>query len=166
MALNAQIALSILAHETSNGDLSRTLRATPANYAIALADGTGANQAQVVWSSSGTATTTNTDLNLSAIEDTRDGASVTVTFTAIKAVYVRNKSDSVALSIGGPTNVTSGIWFPAIPIQIQPGGCYFVSAPGADGISVNPAGPRIARLASVSGTAAYDVVFIGEGSVA
>jgi len=43
MALNAQITLSILAHETSSGDLSRTLRATPANYALSLGDGTGAN---------------------------------------------------------------------------------------------------------------------------
>ena len=86
MALNAQIALSILAHETSIGDLSRTLRATPANYALSLTDGTGANQAQVVWSDSRTATTSNDDLTLWNLSDTRDGASVTVAFTQIKLV--------------------------------------------------------------------------------
>lgn len=166
MALNAQIVLSILAHESSNGDISRTLRATPANYSVTLTDGTGANQAQVVWSSSASATTTPTDLELSSLADTRDGASVSVTFTAIKAVYVRNKSDSIALNIGGPAGPTSGAWFPAVPMSLQPGGCYLMSAPTASGIAVTPSGPRIARLAAASENASYDIVIIGEGSVA
>ena len=74
MALSAQINLLLMAHETSSGDLSRTLRATPASYSLAIADGTGDNQAQVVWSASRTATTSNDDLMLSALADTRDGA--------------------------------------------------------------------------------------------
>ena len=45
MALNAQIMLSILAHETSAGDMSKTLRATPATYSASLSDGTAAYQA-------------------------------------------------------------------------------------------------------------------------
>ena len=47
MALNSQINISLIAHETSSGDLSQTIRVTPASYAAALTTGTGANQAQV-----------------------------------------------------------------------------------------------------------------------
>ena len=54
MPLNAQVAVSIVAHETAAGDLSRQMRVTPATYAMLFTDGTGANQAQVVWSDSRT----------------------------------------------------------------------------------------------------------------
>ena len=40
MALNAQVNLSLLAHETASGDLSSTIRVTPASYAAAIGDGT------------------------------------------------------------------------------------------------------------------------------
>ena len=115
MALTAQIALSILAHETSSGDLSRTLRATPANYAIRLTDGTGANQAQVVWSDARTATTSNDDLTLWNLSDTRDGASVTVAFTQVKLVYVKNTSSTQVLRIGGASGVGA---FAGLPVTV------------------------------------------------
>ncbi|NBW16401.1 MAG: hypothetical protein EBR82_51315 [Caulobacteraceae bacterium] len=78
MALNAQIMLSILVHETSAGDLSRTLRATPASYSAVLSDGTAAYQAQVVWSDSRTLAGLSETLNLASLADTRDGATVSV----------------------------------------------------------------------------------------
>lgn len=163
MPLNAQLTLSILAHETSSGDLSRTLRATPASYALSLADGTGVNQSQVVWSASRTATTANDDLAVTALPDTRDGAAVTVAFSAVKAVYVRNKSASQGLIIGllGITNFGG---FPATPsYMIRAGGCYVFTAPTADGIPVLAG--HVARLRSDANTADYDIVLIGEGTV-
>jgi hypothetical protein len=161
MALNAQILLSIVAHEASSGDLSRTLRATPATYAVSLADGTGASQAQVVWSGSRTATTANDDLSLSALSDTRDGAAVTVAFTQVKAVYVKNTSSTATLRIGGVSGATA---FEGLPVgtfmPLPPGGCYLFSAPSASGAAANTA-----RFASASGSCTYDIVIIGEGSV-
>ena len=167
MALNAQIMLSILAHETSYGDLSRTLRATPASYDLALTDGTGASQAQVVWSDSRTATTSNDDLPLKTLPDTRDGAAVTVAFTNIKIVYVKNTSESETLKVGGITGYTAFQGLPTnVPLQIAPGGCYFFSSPGADGPSAGTSPiENLARFASVSGSCTYDIVFIGEGTV-
>lgn len=163
MPLNAQLTLSIIAHETSSGDLSRTMRATPVSYAMSLADGTGANQAQVVWSASRTATTANDDLPVDALPDTRDGAAVTVAFSAVKAVYVKNKSGSESLVIGllGITNFGG---FPATPgYTLRPGGCYVFTAPTAEGIPVLAG--HVARLRAVAGTADYDIVLIGEGTV-
>jgi hypothetical protein len=159
VALNAQLTLSILAHESSAGDLSRTLRATPVSYALSLGDGTGANQAQVAWSDSRSIGTTPEDLDLRSLSDTRDGAAVAVAFTAIKAVYVRNTHATASLVVGGGS--FSGLGSLAIP----PGGVYFVTAPSDGGFTVNPAAAVNARFAAASGTVTYDIVFIGEGTV-
>lgn len=161
MALTAQIALSILAHETSSGDLSRTLRATPANYALTLTDGTGANQAQVVWSDSRTATTSNDDLNLASLADTRDGAAVVVAFTQVKLVYVRNTHATASLRIGGFSGFGAFAGLPiGIYLTLQPGGCYLFTVPSSGGVTANTA-----RFAAETGSCTYDIVLIGEGTV-
>lgn len=161
MALTAQIALSILAHETSSGDLSRTLRATPANYALTLTDGTGANQAQVVWSDSRTATTSNDDLNLASLADTRDGAAVVVAFTQVKLVYVRNTHATASLRIGGVAGPGGFAGLPpTVYMTLPPGGGYLFTAPTAAGITAGTA-----RFAAESGSCTYEVIIIGEGTV-
>jgi hypothetical protein len=151
MALNAQIVLSILAHETSSGDLSRTLRATPVNYALALGDGTAANQAQVAWSDSRTLAGASETLNLASLADTRDGAAAVVSVTAVKALYVRNSGTATLTFAGAP--------FPAAGQAIAPGGALVQCDPTAAGIT--------ASGVTVTGSAgcAYDIVLIGEGSV-
>jgi hypothetical protein len=170
MPLNAQVAVSIVAHETAASDLSRAMRVTPATYAMLFTDGTAANQAQVVWSSSATATSTPTDLNLASLPDTRDGAAVTVTFTSVKAVYVRNKSDTVVIDIGTSSLGTAASRvFPITQHRLMPGGVYFVAAPSEEGIAIGANTSRIARIATSiinEGAANYDIVFIGEGTVA
>jgi hypothetical protein len=162
MALDAQILLSILAHETSSGDISQTLRVTPATYSLALSDGTGANQAQIAWSDSRTATTANDDLVVTSLADTRDGASVTVAFSSVKIVYVRNKSanSNLLLGLSGITNFGG---FPQAGGFVPSGGCYFIAAPSDAGITVLAG--HVARLRADSGTADYDIILIGEGTV-
>jgi hypothetical protein len=157
MALNAQILLSILAHETSTGDLSKTLRATPASYSASLTDGTSANQAQVVWSGTRTlpvvvGAPSGQTLALASLADTRDGAAVSVAITAVKAVYVRNSHATFAISLaGGP--------FPAAGVLVAAGGAYVQIDPTATGMATG--------TVTVTGTAGgtYDIVLIGEGSV-
>jgi hypothetical protein len=173
MPLNAQVAVSVVAHETAVGDLSRTVRVTPATYAMLFTDGTAANQAQVVWSKTGTAGNIGTaDFVMNALPDTRDGAAVTVAFTTVKAVYVRNTSTSGTLNIGlagiGPA-------FPGFPaavgaLPIGPGGVYCVVSPGDSGFAAtltvdNVTSGLTARLTAGSGSPTYEVMFIGEGTV-
>ena len=152
MALNAQVNLSLVAHETSNGDLSRTLRATPAAYTSILSDGTGASQAQVVWSDSRTLAGSSETLNLASLADTRDGAVVSVAITAAKAVYVRNSHASVSLTFAGAP-------FPAGGVAVAPGGAMALVDPTAAGAATG--------TVTVTGSAGatYDIVFIGKGSV-
>lgn len=161
MALNAQITLSILAHETSSGDISRTLRATPVSYALSLTDGTGANQAQVVWSDSRTLSGSPDTLALGSLTDDRG----TVTFTAIKVIYIKNNGNATMLWSdgtwgGGPFDDIS-----SSPVSIRPGGVLAIAAPDASGFSVD-VGSQTIVLSSASSGVAYDIALIGEGSVA
>lgn len=151
MALNAQVNLSLLAHETSSGDLSSTIRVTPASYAAAIGDGTGANQAQVVWSGSRTLSGASQTLNLAALPSVRDGVTATVTITAVKALYVKNTGTATLSFAGAP--------FPA--------GGQTVSA-GAVAVQCDPSAAGMAASGvTVTGSAgcAYDLMFIGEGSI-
>jgi hypothetical protein len=152
MALNAQIMLSILAHETSAGDLSRTLRATPASYALSLTDGTAANQAQVVWSDSRTLAGSSESLNLASLADTRDGAAVSVAITAAKAVYIKNSHASISLTFAGSP-------LPAGGLTVAAGGAYTQIDPSSSGMATG--------TVTVTGSAGatYDIVLIGEGTV-
>lgn len=172
MPLNAQVAVSIVAHESAVGDLSRTMRVTPATYAMLFTDGTGANQAQVVWSKTGTAGAIGSaDFVMNALPDTRDGAAVTVAFTTVKAVYVRNTSASGTLSVGLLGIGPAFPGFPAgSPLQIAPGGVYCVVSPGDSGFAAtmtvnNVTSGLTARLTAASGSPTYEVMFIGEGAV-
>ena len=165
MPLNAQVALSIVAHETAAGDLSRQMRVTPATYALLLTDGTGANQAQVVWSDSRTAPTgSGESLDLRALSDTRDGAAVTVSFSAVKALYVRNTHATNSLLVGGST-IGGFVGLPfSSALSVPPGGAYFFSAPSDAGLAVS-AGSWIARFTGSGGECTYDIVLVGEGTV-
>ena len=160
MALDAQILLSILAHESSSEDISRTLRATPASYSLTLGDGTGANQAQVVWSDSRTATTSTSTINLTSLSDDRG----TVAFTAIKAMYLRN-TGSVAVNWNGGTWTSGPLSAPGdCLLSIPAGGCAVFAAPTAAGYAV-PAGSQTIDIDASGGSATYEIILIGEGTV-
>ncbi|NBW09343.1 MAG: hypothetical protein EBR82_15090 [Caulobacteraceae bacterium] len=178
MPLTAQITLSVLAHEASSGDLSRTLRVTPANYALGITDGTGANQAQVAWSASrsGSATTT-TDFDLSALADTRDGAAVSVAFTAVKFLYIRNASATNPLWVGTNAAIPVGSFatnhWAGTPISrgatttgalvVLQGGIVAISMPTDSGVAVSGTS-KILRITGIVDHA-YDIVLVGEGTV-
>lgn len=158
MSLNAQIALSIVAHEHDTADLARGLRVTSGSYAVALTDGTGANQAQIAWSDSRTVGTVVETLTTTALQDTRDGASVSVTFSEIKAIYVKNTHESNVLVV--TSLITAGTTPAPSPVFVPAGGVLFLCTPGATGKSPS----TISMLGSASGTT-YDIILIGEGTV-
>jgi len=111
MAFSAQVTLSLLAHETESSSLSSGIRVTPASYAQALADGSAANQAQVAWSANRTLAAASQNLSLSTLSDVRGGATVTVTITAVKAWYMRNRGASSIAFAGSP--------FPAAIVSVE-----------------------------------------------
>lgn len=167
MALDAQILLSILAHETSSGDISRTLRATPASYSLSLSDGTGANQAQVVWSDSRTIPAEAVeDIDLQSLSDDRG----VVSFSAVKVLYIKNTHASVQIDIRqGVSLANSWDWIgyaadDGLGETVVPaGGCIMVAAPTAAGVSVAD-DRKIIRIVAAAGVT-YEIILIGEGTV-
>lgn len=158
MPLNAQIALSIVAHESSTGDLSRTLRVTPATYAVALSDGTGANQAQLAWSDTRTLAGSSETLNLSALPDTRDSATATLSFTALKCLYIKNNS-TANIVIGGAAIGPGAI---SSSRSVQAGAVVVDVIPSAAGRNVSSS-PSMTVTGSAGSS--YDIMIIGEGSI-
>ena len=164
MALNAQILLSILAHESDNGDISQSLRATPATYALALTDGTGANQAQVVWSDA-------RPIDIAG-EDTPDVRSLTddrgtVAFSAVKAIYFRNTGDVPINWIGNGDWDTGPQKLPdASNYEIPAGGAWLATNPTAGGWTATGTGEYITLSNGSESTAAsYEIIIIGEGTI-
>lgn len=162
MPLNAQILLSILAHETSAGDLSKTIRVTPANYALSLANGTGANQANLVYSISGAFdeiyNTTGVGFTFS---DERGSGS----FSAIKLVYIRNVGNINLFWVmngawpNGPVSGSLG----GSEMAIRPGGALLYFAPDAAGWPTT--GGQLRLACEPETIASYELILIGEGTI-
>lgn len=172
MTLTAKILLQILATESSSSDLSSTTRVTNVARTVNFANGTGANQAQIVWSDSRTISVEVVDiLDLAAgLADDRGS----VEFTAIKAIYVRN-TGTVPLSWRAPllaladtedwgsgplqADETQGVQIPA-------GGILLLTNPSQDGWLVGSGDEQIQILnPSDTAAAAYDIILIGEGTI-
>lgn len=163
MTLEADILFSIVANETDAGDYAKDVRTTKVEYFTELTDGTGANQANLVWSSAATFDGVYRPLGLGfsfdSVTDDRGSGS----FSAIKFIYIKNTGEiefSCLLTSdwpGGPvfSAASSGL-------QLQPGGAVAYFAPTAGGYPT--AGSRLAFEVD-GGVASYEVVLIGEGTI-
>ena len=147
MSLSAEVFFSIVAVETDTADIARNSRVTRADYFQALTEGTAANQAQIVWSDSRVSGGTDT-LQLDSLSDTRDGASVSVVFSAVKTIYVRNTGSTHTLTLTGSF---SG--------SVAPGGIFAVVNPSAAGASAS------SLVVTSTAGATYDIVVVGEGTI-
>jgi hypothetical protein len=168
VTLNAQILLQILATENSSSDLSTTVRRTNVSESLTFTNGTGANQAQIVWSDSRTIAADDGDiLDFQAgLADDRGS----VAFASIKAIYIRN-TGTVPLSwqsLAEPEYWGSG------PLQagesqgmdIPAGGLVLLTNPSAAGWIVESGDEQIQFINSSETTAAaYDIILIGEGAI-
>lgn len=148
MSLSAEVLASVVARETGTGDLVVNSRFTKYDFFREFADGTGADQAQVVYSDNRTAASGSFTVLLSAISDTRNGASVLVNFTAVKCIMVKNTHATHTITLSG---AFSGV--------VKPGGVFLLVDPSAAGAS-----PSSLFFETTAG-ATYDLVVIGEGTV-
>lgn len=147
MSLSAEILCRIVGIETDTADVATNTRVTKADYFLALSDGTAANQAQIIYSDLRTSGGTDT-FQLSALSDTRDGASVSIVFTAAKVLYIENTHATYTLTV---TGAYSG--------SVPPGGVLLSTNPTAAGTTVS------ALYVSSTVGATYKIVIVGEGSI-
>ena len=167
MPINAQVLLSVLSHKSTSGDISQTLRVTPATYALSLGDGTGANQAQVAWSDSRTFPAGGEDsFAIRSLTDDRG----TVSITAVKVLYIKNTgSEQITIRAGGALQESwDGLGYSNDTGEpgettLKAGAAIILADPTAAGIPANSSADTIYLQAAPGAT--YDIVLIGEGTI-
>lgn len=157
MSLSAEILCRIVGIETDTADISKNTRVTKADYFRALSDGTSANQAQVIYSDARVCAGTDT-FQLSSLPDTRDGAAVTISFTAVKVLYVRNTHATNNLVISGSLPLGS------TPVTVNAGGMVLLVNPTDTGNTAGFGGLLSHFVTATAGTT-YEIVIVGEGSI-
>ena len=162
MSIDGRINVDVLFHDKSTSNLSSQLRVAAATYSLPLTEGTGANQAQVAWTSSSTAGGSSAnELIIQALSDDRG----TVSMTAVKAIYIRNKSALYRL------NVTVDSWTALDPtlspfnLVIPAGGVFVHTNPTAAGWATGASSALVLIAEGEGQSVDYDVLLVGEGSV-
>jgi hypothetical protein len=167
VTLNANILLSIVANETDAGDYAKDVRTTKMEYFKELTDGTGANQAQIVWSATRVIDGTEVDnISLRSLTDDRG----TIVFSKITAWYIKNRGfeDLILGTDASEQSFPTAAW-PFWPTRA--GGGFYL---GADSslfylitnqakASVTSGSFAVRISGSPGGT--YDILFIGDGTI-
>lgn len=164
MALDTRLKVNLTSTQTSALDL--TSRTAPLNYAYSkgLTNGSGANQANLVWSDQRTIAASATD-SIDLAGSLSDAFGASITFARIKLVMVTaagTNSNNVNLtrpaSNGVPLFLAAGDGIP-----VRPGGSIVWCAPDATGVAVTAGtGDLIDVVNSGAGSSVvYDIVIIG-----
>lgn len=163
MTLAATVSLRVQATQTSTLDLASVSNTVNQLFEQAFTDGTGANQANEVWSDTRSiSSASNETLDLAASLTNAFGT--TITFTKVRAIIIRSRStNTTVLSVGAASAPLVGPLADASDLlTIRPGGIFVITAPDATGIAVTATSADGLKLANASGAAAtYDIIIIG-----
>jgi hypothetical protein len=161
MSLEGRINVDCLFHDKATNDLSSSIRVAAAAYSLPLTDGTGANQAQVTWTNTATNDGTTADeLIVQSLSDDRG----TVSLTAVKAIYIRNKSALYSLRVAVDSWTSLDSTLLPFNLVLPAGGVCIYTNPTATGWTT-AANSALSLLASAEGQSVeYDILLVGEGS--
>ena len=164
MSLTARITAELSARLTGAADFGAPTSAPRFAQQITLTDGTGAGQADRVWSDRRTlAASASEDLDLAGA--LMDVFGATVTLARVKALYVAasaaNTNDVV---IGAAAaNAWSALLGESGTVTVRPGGLLLVVAPDATAYPVTGDTGDLLRVANGAGgsSVTYDICVIG-----
>lgn len=166
---NLKATVALVGTMTSALDLVTPQFDLVKKYEQSFADGTGADQAQVMFSDTRSlAGSTNESLDLAGGLAHALGGSIT--FSAAKLLIVKAAEGNTGnIRVGaGVTNAFQG-WFgaSAIGCLVPPGGILVLMDPGATGETVTGGTGDLLRIENLGGsTNSYDIIIAGEGTVA
>lgn len=159
---SSKLSVSISGALTNDVDIGNTKYSFSKSYSKSLSNGTGANQANMIFTDS-RSTSSNDDLDLAGVLLNAFGAAIT--FTSIKAIMIEaSAANTTNIIIGAEgTNPFSSMFGDASDtIILAPGGIFVISNPSAAGFAVTAGTGDKLRIAASSGTVAYDLVIVGE----
>jgi pyruvate/2-oxoacid:ferredoxin oxidoreductase beta subunit len=128
---------------------------------VSLATGTGANQADRIFSEAAKTISVSTDIDLSgALVDALGAACV---FVRVKALLVTVDAASVSnLVVGGDANAALiGFGAVAHTVTIRPGGALLIYSPDATGYPITPGTGDILQFAPSGASALFDYAVLG-----
>jgi hypothetical protein len=151
-----------LANDADIGTVQHNVSYTNTNT---WSNGTGANQANMIWTDTRT-------INASSSEDLdlagglTNGFGNTVTFTKIKGIMIKAASGNTNnVLVGGDATSTFLTWVSAEADQIivRPGGIFYLEAPDSTAYAVTATTGDLLHIEnSSSGTSvSYDIILIG-----
>lgn len=162
MSIEGRISVDVLFHDTLTSNLSSQVRVAAAAYSLPLTEGTGANQAQVTWTSSATVGGSSADeLIIQGLSDDRG----TVSMTAVKAIYIRNKSASYRLSVTVDNWTALDPTLSPFNLVVPAGGVFVYTNPTAAGWATGASSALLLIAEGEGQSVEYDILLVGEGSV-
>lgn len=168
MTLSSKVAVSVIAELSSALDLSTASAPLTLNKNVKLTDGSGLNQANLVFSDRRTIAASGSEsLDLAGV--LVDALGATLTFARVKALLVSAAAGNTnSVLVGGAASNAWATWADAADneIIVKPGGAFALIAPDASGYAVTASTGDILQIAnSGSGTSVtYDIVIIGASS--
>lgn len=168
MALNsAELQVIFKANQTGSNDLGNPSFDPSLKKVLQFLVGTGANQADMIWTDERTVTTGATDdIDLAGVLSNAFGA--TLTFAEIVGIIlVSDAANTTTLTIGAGTNPWITMFLATGDgIKVGPGGVFVNFAPDASGLGAVTAGTGdILRITNSAGASAtYKIVVLGRSA--
>lgn len=166
-SLTARIQIMVTGSYTNAMDLQSASASPSLNNVLSLASGTGANQANLMWSDTRTlAASANEDLDFAAGGLT-DAFGTVFSPVALKVLIVcaaTTNTNNVVLF--GDANSVPVLNTAATTLALKPGGCYVYTDPSAAGTAVTGGTGDIVQVAnSGAGTSVtYSIIAMGDAS--
>lgn len=167
MTLSATLTAKLLAEQSSALDLGVVAFDLNEIKSIALADGTGADQADQMWTDQRTIAASGTD-DLDLAGSLVNALGATATFARIRALYVAAAlGNTNNVLVGGATSAfVNWVSDTSDKVVVRPGGFLLLANRDATGYAVTASTADILRIAnSGSGTSvSYDIVLVGSSA--
>lgn len=164
MNLNATIQAILNLVGASNGDLAVNGSTIALKAEAAFTTGAGANQVNEVFSDTRTLADSASE-NLDLAGSLTNAFGVTVALARVKFIFIRNKSSTQVLSVGGAASNQFINWVgdPTDVVKIRPGGFLLLVAPDATGYAVTAGTGDLLKIANGNAgqSTDYDIVIGG-----
>lgn len=164
MALTSRITAQVEATHTGSLDLGTLTAKISAGVALSLANGTGASQADLVFSDERTLSASASE-NLDLAGTLTDAFGATITFAKIKAIMVladAGNTNDVVVGNAASNGFTGFFGGATHTVSVKPGGVFMIAHPGT-GWTVTAGTGDILKMLNSAGTTGvtYRVVILG-----
>ena len=162
---DTQVALTVRANLDSALDLQSRVAALNFSRGFSLDDGTGAGQADKIWSDTRTLTASaNEDLDLAGVLTDAFGA--VITFVKVKGIFVAaaaGNTNNVVVGAAAATQFVGPFGAATHTVAVAPGGFFAICRSDATGWAVGAGASDFLRIANSAGgtSVTYDIVLLG-----